>query len=210
MSGIDDKRKERLIEKHRQINVNHEDWWDDVYSQFIEDMEAKGIDTSERRMSFSGFCSQGDGASFTGYIHCDKTFLDAHPQLKDKRPTTLRLVYDHHATLGLSIERTGHRYVHENTVSVDVEPDQFYQILDGTDPLRMAVIEQWDEDLNYELIGFREEVQEIIRDYCRELYNNLKEEFDYLTSDEAVWEAITANDLDALDEDEDEETDEYA
>ena len=47
---------------------------------------------------------------------------------------------------------------------------------------------------------------ELFRDLADWLYVKLEKEYGYLTGDEAVWEAIVANDLDELeDEDEDEE-----
>jgi len=33
-----------------------------------------------------------------------------------------------------------------------------------------------------------------------DLYRRLEKEYDYLTSDEAVWDAIVANDLDVIEE----------
>jgi hypothetical protein len=52
---------------------------------------------------------------------------------------------------------------------------------------------------------FETAVTEQWRTYMRELYRKLEAEHEYDTSDEAVWETITANELDTDAEDLDEE-----
>ena len=186
-----------LIEKHRDINVDH-DWWDCTYDHFMEDMEQVGITVKDMR--FSGFWSQGDGASFTGYIHNNKLFFEHH-KLTETYPMITKLM-----AMGgdftLSIDRTSHRYVHENTVSVDLSfADMFFGLV-PQDDLRSAVAEHLDRLLDAEYLALIDEVNTIIRGYCGDLYRRLKEEYDYLTSDEAVWEAIVANDLDEVETEE--------
>lgn len=191
--------KQALIEQYRDFNVEHIEWWDGVYDNFTCDMAAKGIHIYD--MQFLGFWSQGDGASFTGYISNNKMFFDQHG-LTDSYPWIAKLM-SHDGGFTLTIERTGHHYVHENTVGVDLSyTDNFRNVLPDDD-LRAEVIEQWDVQLDAEYNTICEAVTEIVRGYCRDLYRRLEETYDYLTSDEAVWEAIVANDLDVI---EDEET----
>lgn len=194
-----DEQKQALIEQHRDFNVEHIEWWDGVYDDFTCDMAAKGIHVYN--MNFSGFWSQGDGASFTGYISNNKMFFDQHG-LTGSYPWIAKLL-SHGGEFTLTIDRSSDRYVHENTVGVDLSyTDMFYNIL-PSDGLRAEVIEQWDVKLDVEYATICEAVTEIVRDYCRDLYRRLRDEYDYLTSDEAVWDAIVANDLDVI---EDEET----
>jgi hypothetical protein len=59
------KYSEAFINKHRDFNVNH-DWWDSTYDDFRQICEILGVDPNTRRdpdVRFSGFWSQGDGAS---------------------------------------------------------------------------------------------------------------------------------------------------
>lgn len=186
-----------LIEKHRDINVEHIEWWDCVYDCFKEDMAQAGIEV--RDMCFSGFWSQGDGASFIGYIHNNKEFFRVHDISEDDYPAIHRLLaYD--GGFSIDINRSMSRYVHENTVSAEIlAADGFVHIL-PSDDFRDHIISQWDEELNREYDRLQEEVTGIIRDYCRQLYKSLEDEYDYLTSDEAVWEAIVANELDQPEE----------
>lgn len=54
-----------LIEEHRNWNVEHIDWHDSTIEHFIQTAKDFGIETDGAQISFSGFWSQGDGASFT-------------------------------------------------------------------------------------------------------------------------------------------------
>lgn len=195
---MDDKRKAQLIEKYRDFNVEHIDWWDCVYSDFTEDMKAKGIEVQDMR--FSGFWSQGDGASFTDYIIDNIQFLEAH-ELTESYPWTTKLL-EMGGEFTLKIERTSHHYVHENTISVDLTyPYMFSHVL-PRDDLRSAIADRWDQHLDAEYDIITEAATGIIRDYCRDLYRRLEEDYNYLTSDEAVWEAIESNELFEIDEEE--------
>lgn len=198
---ISDKRKAQLIEKHRDINVEHLYWWDCVYSDFTEDMGAKGIEVQDMR--FSGFWSQGDGASFTGYIKDNALFLKAH-ELTETYPWMTKLL-EMNGDFTLKIERTGYHYYHENTVGVDLTFTSLFTHVLPRDDLRSAIADCWDKHLEAEYETLADTTQTIIRDHCRDLYRRLEEEYNYLTSDEAVWEAIESNGLFEIDEDEDEE-----
>jgi hypothetical protein len=46
-----------------------------------------------------------------------------------------------------------------------------------------------------ELIDFEKESTEVFKNFMRKLYRDLEQEYDYLTGDDAVAEAIVANDL---------------
>jgi len=188
--------KEELIEKYRHFNVEHTEWWDCTYDNFMEDMAKIGITVKD--MSFSGFWSQGDGASFTGYVNDNKRFFEAH-NLTETYPYITKLM-SMGGDFTLTIERTGHHYVHENTVSVDLSfADMFFGIA-PRDDLRSAVADHLDKLLDAEYLALIDEVNTIIRGHCRDLYRRLEEEYNYLTSDEAVWEAIVANELDQPEE----------
>jgi hypothetical protein len=188
-----------LIEKHRDINTHHYDWWDCTYGDFEFDMSLTGIEVD--KMMFSGFWSQGDGASFTGRISGTKLFMEHH-KLTETYPTVMRLL-SHGGHCDLRVERTSSRYCHEYTVTVHcTHNDHFRHILDDSAPLRVAVAERWDEDLDSEIAALENTVAGIIRDDCRSLYRKLEEEYNYQTSDDAVWEAIQNNDLATEEEDE--------
>ena len=184
----------KLIEKHRDINV-FDDWWDWTYDDFKTQMANKHIEVDDMR--FSGFWSQGDGASFTGYIKDNARFLKDH-DLTETYPWITKLL-KMGGDFTLKIERTSHRYAHENTIGVDlIYTTMFCHMIEYNqrDDLRSAVADRWDQHLDEEYASICGVVAEIIRGYCRDLYEQLEEEYNYLTSDEAVWEAIESNELD--------------
>jgi hypothetical protein len=183
-----------LIDKYRDINAEYATWWDCIYDAFRSDMSPIGIDVA--KVQFSGFCSQGDGASFTGRITDVKSFMQHH-KLTETYPTVMRLL-DLGGDIDLRVDQTDwfSHYYHENTVRVfNPHSGGFCHILPTDDPLRAAVVEQWDKDLEAEVTVLAVAATSIIRGHCRDLYSQLEEEHDYLTSDDAVWEAIQSNNL---------------
>jgi len=187
-----------LIKKYRDINV-FDYWWDWTYDDFKARMADLHIEVDDIR--FSGFWSQGDGASFTGYIKNNKAFFAAHG-LTETYPWITKLM-GMGGDYTLSIERTSHHYVHENTVGVDLSyTSLFSHHIEQRDDLRSVIAERWDQHLDEEYASLAGVVAEIIRGYCHELYKQLEEEYNYLTSDEAVWETIEINELDHTDEEE--------
>jgi len=192
-----------LIEKYRYINVDY-DWWDSVYDMFREDMKAVGIGV--QRMYFSGFCSQGDGACFVGSLDSAHTYLDRHH--KDQFPM-IRKLLEAGGGLYVRCEHSG-RYYHENCTSFWVDADTLTGMIDQPTEFHEQVVEQWQELLEDELSDFEKAVIDQWREYMGQLYSNLEEEYDHLTSDEAVWDAIEANELDQDLEDDEDEYDEAA
>lgn len=218
--------QERLIEKYRDINVDYYGWWESVYQDFVRTAELFGIDVEEDNVQFSGFWSQGDGASFTFCEHC-VDIVDAFAALDVTKefgsgPLTgyaLRFhdlaeavfrAFNPYAQItpegrrvadGMTItaKRVSSRYSHSGTVSASLEYDYVGdEDIDACPGLR---------DRLEELGG---EIDELVERVADALYDALEAEYDYLTSDEAVWETIVANGLDKDDDDDDDDDDELA
>lgn len=75
--------KDRARDAYRNVDVRNE-WWDAVYEDAVTVAAMLGIDINivsrkttnghvynETDISFSGFCSQGDGCCFSGYLKID-------------------------------------------------------------------------------------------------------------------------------------------
>ena len=182
---------EEVIDKYRDINVEH-DWWEFVYDNFTERMKQVGIHVDN--MMFSGFCSQGDGACFEGWVDDPDLFMIKH-DLDGQYPYVFKTL-EHDGTLNVS-SKHDHRYYHEYSTTILVEVDDFDFLLwyDFATEVQNAVIDVLDEKLYQELPDFKQSCTEIFRDYMCELYTSLQKEYEYLTSDEAVIEAIEANEL---------------
>jgi hypothetical protein len=177
-----------LIEKYRDINVDYGDWSDWVIEDFKEDMKAIGIEVD--KIYYTGFWSQGDGACFEGNIYAP-LFIN---NFADTDYPMLRMLLDVGGGIYLSVKHSGH-YYHENCTSWSYEVDSFEVALSSTNDFQDEVIRSYDQALDLETHEFEKEAIEFMKGKMRELYRRLEEEYNHLTSDESVWEAIIANEL---------------
>jgi hypothetical protein len=175
---------EKILERHRDTNVDHE-WWKFTVEQFQEELEALGFATTD--INFSGFWSQGDGASFTG--DWDSAKMLTVKELKEKGfvlsdwavelrrilKGNLKDIKAKYATF--SIKRISHHYCHENTVDI------FYAEYWNSRKQEQCYIPPEQED----------DILEGCRTAMKAMYRILEKEYDYLTSDEGVEETLSDN-----------------
>ena len=197
------KAQQNALENNRDFNVDYDGWEDGVTEGFKEDMREIGID--DITISYTGFNSQGDGASFTSNdIDTRKLFNAAgiksdgalDMEVDDDRSKGVnKEFYDLLDTMEdigqlernrikpeeirVTIERISSRYYHENTVRANVE------IWDEPDG--------WEEPPNF-TSELEDKITDYIRGLCRKLYRYLEDEYDYLTSDESVKSTLIDND----------------
>ena len=130
---------------------------------------------------WSGFVSQGDGASFAGrysYARGSRRAIRAHAPKDDElhriadrlQSVQRRNFFQLHA----SVRQQG-RYCHEYSMAIEVERDSpaWQPLTDGAED---AVIEA-------------------LRDLARWLYRHLRSEYEHQTSDDAIDEVLAANQL---------------
>lgn len=184
--------KQELIEEHREINI-YDDWAEPVYEWFEEYLEERGIswiyheDNKTRAMEWSGFYSQGDGFGFGGCI-----IQSGLPKYLGNRYPMMQKLNE----CGLWFEVTWNPR-NNQTTPVSITHDLFIDMA-GDNPLA----EVWDTELLREVESFESDLEEDIESLCKMMYRKLEEEYDYLTSDEQVWETIVANDLNSITNDE--------
>ena len=183
-----DDRKEELIERHRDINANH-DWWDAVYEDFDIICKCMGIDVDKGEPCFSGFCSQGDGASFTGTFN-GEVAENAPEEIRKHAPLDKKLhrIADELCMLGRLYYRA---YAHISRLYGTNYYHQYTMFITGLEPM-YGDADDW-ADAVHALV--EDGLQDLFRDLAGWLYSSLDVEYDYLTSDEAVWDTIVANDL---------------
>ena len=190
--------KQELIEEHRTMNVDYDEWADYIYDWFEDYLAERGITWSwehnngrARDMTWSGFYSQGDGFAFGGDIK-NKGFKKYVTE--QKYPMLYKLI-DDGGHVKMWWDTSGSR----NTRSqISVEAESFGQIHGEDHPLK----DIWDVELDKELERLETDLDEDIDSMCKIMYRKLEEEYDTLTSDEAVWESIVANDLNSTTNDE--------
>lgn len=182
------------------------EWWQHVYANAKEDGKEKGFDIEDIR--FSGFWSQGDGASWTGEVDI-KQFLEHH--LKEDHPDYSRY-FVLQAILNegngwveqrANVTRYGFHYVHSNTMrldSIDFSGVDYLEAaseerLQEEGPLQRANIYQlWQGIDGAALLDALEEwVIEEARAFADKIYKDLEAEHDDLTSEESLLSAAYAN-----------------
>ena len=169
-----------------------DDWYDAVYEDFQRVAGILGLNLKTRTVRlmgggtrqepciwFRGFWSQGDGACFESWYSYRK---DAPRRIREHAPqdSELHRIADalqavqrrNFYQLRAEASHRGH-YCHEHCMGISVERDSpTYQ--DMTADAEEGVIEA-------------------LRDLARWLYRQLEREYDYLSSDDVVDEAIIAN-----------------
>lgn len=212
---LTDRQKQDLIEKHYDINLEYE-WWTYTYDIFVEKMAGVGIDVTMKssvkrghpnypkydypEIYFSGFSSQGDGACFAGGITDWPKFFAAHKEHFDCESMAYAVVYTE--CHNVHWYHGSANYCHENTLNFNVDIAECDYDEDEDDPLTLPQAAELAlyKAFNYE--AFEQAIEDIVKDYCRALYDDLEKEHDYLTSDEAIWGAIVASELDKPEEEE--------
>lgn len=185
---------QHLIDKYRDINVNH-DWWDYTYDDFKQRMSEVGIEVD--KMYFSGFWSQGDGACFEGSISDMTKFMDAH--FKPTEFTSIRKLLDVNGDVYVKCRHSGH-YYHEHCTTFDIGSDSFANCLSQPTEFHEQMVIVLDSILTDQLIDFEARSVEIFKGYMKQLYRELSDEYDGLTTDESVADSIIANDLLTIEE----------
>ncbi len=191
LDELSDEAKDKPRAWYREGGFDY-DWYDAVYEDFQRIAEIIGIRFKTRtvrlmgggsgqkpRIWFRGFWSQGDGACWEGFYSYRK---NASAEIRSYAPqdaalhriadTLQALQRRNFYQLHAEASHRGH-YYHEYCMVISVERDSpTYQDMTA---------------------DAEEIVTEALRDLARWLYRQLEREYDYLTSDEAVDEAITAN-----------------
>ena len=190
------RQRDEILDKHRQFNTEHLNWWDSTYDEFKIDMDAIGIDVD--KMYFSGFSSQGDGACFEGRVYDWPKFLESVGY------TCAALTALADAAWSFKVEHRGY-YYHENCTSFTsdmVNPNDYYEgaledFVDKYSPYStdiqnaafVAILK------GYDYSKLHDEFEEAFKGHMRTLYRSLEAEYDHQTSDESVLEALAANDM---------------
>lgn len=181
---LSDEAKEYAIEK-----VRHSDWylsynwWEYAYedAKTIANLMGWSID----KIYFSGFWSQGDGACFEGSLEYK---AGAYKAITEYAPNDEILAYivrewqalqrKHFYALRATIKHSGH-YYHERSMTCDAEDTRK---------------EYW-HNMPYET---EKEILELCAEFAQWVYKNLENEYNYLMSDEAISEFLTANEYEFM------------
>ena len=152
--------QKKVLAKLSDVNTDH-DWWDPIVEGWKEKLNELGYQNAD--IAFSGFSSQGDGASFTADLDLSKF----KPRFMEATQLDFSLVS------GL-VRRLSSHYSHAQTCTVELAPDN--------DDVNADLVSMLEASIEKE----RERL-------CKELYRSLEKYYDELTTDEAIKETIEAN-----------------
>lgn len=191
-SELSEKAKEKARDGWRAGGLDYE-WRDASYQDFLQIAKILGIEINSRNQTcrstngkdwvdtspciyFSGFSSQGDGASFEGSYSYAKM---VHKKIRKYAPKDEELHYIADALfevqkvngylLTADSKHSGH-YSHSGCMQVRVLKDGDYT----------------DDEAE-------QEVTRLMRRFADWMYEMLEKEYDYITSDEQVDDTISAN-----------------
>lgn len=171
-----------FIEEHRDINVSY-DWSQDVCEFWKEKLDSLGYPGADIR--FSGFWSQGDGASFTADT------IDIQGWLKTRKLCNkYRSLYNYCGKRDgyFNIYRNSNHYYHHNTISVDPIVYDSYDFVVS-------------EKVWWQLNDLVKEIEDDAISLSKEIYRDLEREYEYRVSDEAVIEALLSHGIEEFTED---------
>ena len=172
---------DELSEQAQQKVIDTVRQWEDLFHAdeefIIEDFKEHFPHIHNVEVSYSGFGSQGDGASFTGYIDTDWAINNL---LSDELKAIVR-------DLDCTFERHSSRYCHENTVSTQLEDVFWADHIEENDRLRSSLMEEHCRDIANAIEEYRVSL-------CHSLYRELEQAYEQCHSDENIIELIKAND----------------
>lgn len=193
---LSDSAKEKAREWWRELESLDFNGWGDEFEAAETAAKLLGIEfdrnevplhgggkRSDPNIMYSGFSSQGDGASFTGTYHYLKGSSKAIRQEfgTDNKLWAIAdgltaLQRKHGYKLAGRITQSGH-YVHKHTMHLDP-----YR----ADKNGFEIDSEVDAEVGDELL-------ELMRDFAQWIYDGLESSYDWRMSDESVDDSITAN-----------------
>ena len=172
---FDKKIAEKIIEKNRDINTDF-NWYEGTIAEFVKDMEAKGLEIDAKNVNFSGFWSQGDGASFM--CNLSEKYIDSWITAnKAEFPSLYEKYTSWNGIEGKIVKNSfGNHYSHAKTVNVE-----------------LTCYDDIGEEGGKEIENLQNMIESALRGYMVLLYNTLEKEYYSLISDESIIDTLKAN-----------------
>lgn len=178
-----------------------DDWWDCVYDRFKEEGCVKGFYIDE--IQFSGFSSQGDGASWTGRVHLmpfiEHFVTHEHPEFS-RYTVLVELLRNDWVDPTMGVSRRSFYYSHSGTMSYDSIKCFASLGEDNGDVLDKGILQgasvaELDQAIDTERLvcELEEFAIRMAREYADEIYKALREEYEGYTSEDYFKELIYIN-----------------
>ncbi len=171
------------------------EWWDHIYEEAKADAKQHGF--SIHNIYFSGFYSQGDGASWTGYVDMVR-WLEKHKQDDPRAHILIALIEEDWIEKKVEITRGSYQYAHSNTMRMEywgraaTHYDQENTLERGIFAgISVANLLEAIPEGDFQDIA--DEALQSAREYADEIYKRLEKEWDWLCSEEQIAELCEAN-----------------
>ena len=184
-------------------NWMQDNWWDCTYEAMKEDGEHNhGFNVKDIR--FSGFWSQGDGASWCGAVRLSEWVNKTFNSADKENPLTqifLALVDEGWIDEQVLVSFSSSHYCHEKTMHVN-NIHHYYRIEDGsvleTGMLKGALVADLIKMLDCAggyLRTLDERLVEDCQAFAQTIYRELEADYRAQTTEEAIAEAYAINDV---------------
>lgn len=201
--------QEKVLSDYKEEYRDHIDpwWYEDVIKNFESELEDLGLENI--KCNFSGFWSQGDGASFIARVRDVGKFFKEALKLQpgkwfnygeEKEEDEIDSMISGFEDLGINskitpltpddfwinIERNTSRYYHEFTISAELDVEE---PIEGRN-FNASEKKEFDNWLG----RLTDSITEWARKKSRELYSELEAEYDSINSDESIIEWMDSMD----------------
>ena len=183
-------RQKKEIDEHGYILVDTDWWYESVLANWYEKLKTQGFDVPKNGIVFELY-SQGSGAAFKARVDVIR-FLEAHD--KTNRFPRIKEHYKE-GKFDISISQDG-RYTHTGTMNVEISSN-YEDEQENTDDIK-DLVETAMEDgaLALDKVAeLGEWILEVAKDNAKQIEKDLYEEYDYLTTDEAIKEHLIDNEM---------------
>jgi len=192
--------------RNRYIESLDYEWWDCVYDDAKEDGYEKGFCID--KIYFSGFWSQGDGASWAGQIDVVQ-WLRTHTKDSIGLTAWIELINNNWADKHIKVGNSSSHYSHSGTMSFDHWEVYYYMDVNhDTSPLGGdSILKDIPVNTVMDLImsdstmpykredDITEAIAESAREYADTIYKKLQQEYEWLCSDVVMLEHFENNDI---------------
>ena len=160
------------------------DWWDCIEENFIEDCGKLGVCVDN--ITFSGFYSQGDGAAFVGRVYVYEWMEQKGHHIT--HPAAYLGCKDDGSYVRLETGRGNNMRANLEEYANQTAPSGVFTGLDQ---------QAWEElvDAQISELSIEDEVLSFCEDLAQELYTDLRDEYEHLTSEEMFIEHCEANEV---------------
>jgi hypothetical protein len=179
------------------------EWWEGTYEMIIEDGKEKGFYID--KIFFSGFYSQGDGASWTGQVDV-RQWIEVNEDDSIGLSAWCQLIQEDVVSKHVKVVANNSHYCHESTMQFSDVQDDTYDVNDehemvlpsifkGMQVQHLFDIIATDPDCRYKGVDdITKAITESGKDYAKDIYQRLREEYEYLCSEEMMIDHFDCND----------------